>query len=70
MIEFTDKIEKKIDDKIDSMISNTFIGAQRSAYNNLLNDILLHDYTTISEIKGAIQIELDSLDKVEKKNNE
>jgi len=70
MMEFTDEIEKKVEDKIDGIIKNSWLRGQRSAYNGLLNDILLHDYTTISEIKGAIQIELDSLDKVEKDNNE
>ena len=69
-MEFTDEIEKKVEDKIDGIIRNSWLRGQRVAYQGLLDDILLHDYTTISEIKGAIQIELDSLDKLEKKNNE
>ncbi len=68
MLEFTDEIEKKVEDKIDGIIRNSWLRGQRSAYNGLLDDILLHDYTTISEIKAAIQTELDSLDKVEQNN--
>ena len=57
-------------DKMDDIVRNTFMNAQVSAYRGLLRDIELHDYTTISEIKGAIQIELDSLDKLKGESNE
>lgn len=56
----------KYTDNYDKTITSTFINAQKKAYTTLLNDIETHDYTTISEIKGAIKIELDSLDKLEK----
>ncbi len=59
MLDFTDRIDK--------VVRSTFIRAQRVAYETLLHDIELHDYTTISEIKGSIQIDLDSLAKLEKK---
>jgi hypothetical protein len=66
MIEFTPEIEKKIEDKIDSIIEKTFLRSQRAAYKGLLRDIEKYKYTTMSDIIGAIQTELDSLDKVEK----
>ena len=56
MTDFTKKIEQITDDM--------FFRAQVSAYKTLLNDIELHDYTTISEIKGAIQSELDTIERL------
>lgn len=49
-------------------VGNAFLRGQRVVLTTLLNDIELHDYTTISEIKGAIYAELDAITKVEKDN--
>ena len=56
MTDFTKKMEQ--------IAANTFFRAQVKAYETLLNDIELHDYTTISEIKGAIQSELDAIERL------
>ena len=56
-------IERQLEAQAEA-VKNAWKRGNRDALNSLLREIEAHDYTTISEIKGAINTDLDRLERL------